>query len=351
MHMADALLSPQVGVAMVAAGGVTLAASARKLAADPDDRKVPLMGVMGAFVFAAQMINFTIPGTGSSGHLGGGMLLMLLLGPYAAFITMASVLLVQALFFADGGILALGANLWNMGFYSCFVGWIIYRAIAGKGPGRARMSVAAVVATLIALELGAISVAVETVLSGRSELPFAQFGLLMVGIHFPIALVEGLVTVAVVNYVYRIRPELLAAAPPSSAPSYRPVLISFAAAAMLAGAVLAWFASSNPDGLEWSIGRTHGEEELAAPDSPIMAGLARLQAMTSFLPDYGFKEAPHEEGPPPEQEEEAWPNPSAGSSLSGLVGSALVLAMVMVMGLAMHRLRGRKNQETPPEAP
>ncbi len=79
---------------------------------------IPLMGVLGAFIFAAQMINFTIPGTGSSGHLGGGMILAILLGPHAAFLVMASVLTVQALFFADGGLLALGCNIWNLGVLS-----------------------------------------------------------------------------------------------------------------------------------------------------------------------------------------------------------------------------------------
>jgi len=121
MHMADALISPAVGgVMLVATAGLTVY-SARKLKEEIDDRKIPLMGVLGALVFAAQMINFTIPGTGSSGHLGGAMLLAVLLGPYAAFLTMASILTIQALFFADGGLLALGCNIFNMGFFPCFV--------------------------------------------------------------------------------------------------------------------------------------------------------------------------------------------------------------------------------------
>ena len=114
MHMADALLSPAVGGGMWAATGATLAYCARKVTRESDDRKVPLMGVLGSFIFAAQMINFTIPGTGSSGHLGGGMILTVLLGPYAAFLVTASVLTVQALFFADGGVLALCCNIFNV---------------------------------------------------------------------------------------------------------------------------------------------------------------------------------------------------------------------------------------------
>src|SRR5512143_3473726 len=107
MHMVDALLSPAVGGAMGAVTAATVAYCSRQVRREADDRRVPLMGVLGAFLFAAQMINFSIPGTGSSGHLGGGLLLAILLGPHAAFLVMTSVLIVQALFFADGGLLAL----------------------------------------------------------------------------------------------------------------------------------------------------------------------------------------------------------------------------------------------------
>ena len=98
MHMADALISPAVGGAMFAATAGDYTYSVKKIKTELDYKKIPLMGVMGAFVFAAQMINFSIPGTGSSGHIGGGLLLSIILGPYAAFLTMASILLIQALF-------------------------------------------------------------------------------------------------------------------------------------------------------------------------------------------------------------------------------------------------------------
>ena len=146
MHMADALISPAVGGGMWAATAATLAYSARKVTQELDDRKVPLMGVLGAFIFAAQMINFTIPGTGSSGHLGGGLILAVLLGPYAAFLVIASVLTVQALFFADGGLLALGCNIFNLGFFPAFIAYpLIYRPLLGDRPTAGRLSLAAVV--------------------------------------------------------------------------------------------------------------------------------------------------------------------------------------------------------------
>ncbi len=123
MHMADALLSPAVGGAMWAATAAVTVYSSTRVKQSLDEHKVPLMGVLAAFVFAAQMINFTIPATGSSGHLGGGLLLAILLGPHAAFLAIASVLTVQALFFADGGLLALGCNIINLGFFPCFIAY------------------------------------------------------------------------------------------------------------------------------------------------------------------------------------------------------------------------------------
>ena len=133
MHMADAMISPAVGATMYVASGLVAAYSIRKIRKEEDfKKKIPTMGVMGAFVFATQMVNFTIPGTGSSGHLCGGLLLSSILGPFAGFLSMIGVLLIQCLFFADGGLLALGANVWNMAFYGCFVGSLIWKLVMKK---------------------------------------------------------------------------------------------------------------------------------------------------------------------------------------------------------------------------
>lgn len=138
MHMADGFISPTVGCTMWAASAAITTLCARKVRQEKEMRLVPLMGVLGAFIFACQMLNFTIPGTGSSGHLGGGLILAVLLGPYAGFLVMAAILTVQALFFADGGLLALGCNIFNMGFFSCLVAYpFIYRPLAGTKPARA----------------------------------------------------------------------------------------------------------------------------------------------------------------------------------------------------------------------
>lgn len=133
MHMADALVSPVVGATMYTLSSIATAYSIHKIKKDDDfKKKIPTMGVMGAFVFATQMVNFTIPGTGSSGHLCGGLMLTSILGPYAGFLSMIGVLLIQCLFFADGGLLALGANIWNMAFYGCFIGALIWNLFVKK---------------------------------------------------------------------------------------------------------------------------------------------------------------------------------------------------------------------------
>ncbi len=238
MHMADALLSPAVGATLWAAAAGTIYYASHRLKKDLDDSKIPLMGVLGAFIFAAQMINFTIPATGSSGHLGGGMILAVLLGPWAAFLTMASVLMVQALFFADGGLLALGCNIINLGVFPCFIAYpFLYKPLVGKEPTLGRITVAAVVSAVVGLQLGAFAVVLETVLSGVSELPLGAFLLMMQPIHLAIGVVEGLVTAVVVTFVWRARPEILggaSAAVPGQMPLKR-LLAALLVAAVVTG--------------------------------------------------------------------------------------------------------------------
>jgi cobalt/nickel transport system permease protein len=338
MHMADALLSPAVGGAMWLASGAALAYSARRVRAQGDDRLVPLMGVLGAFVFAAQMINFAIPATGSSGHLGGGLLLAILLGPHAALIVIASVLAVQALFFADGGLLALGANIFNLGVLPCLVVYpLVYRVLAGAGAPARRIGRAAVVAAVVGLQLGALGVVVQTVASGISSLPFGTFLLLMLPIHLAIGLAEGIATAALVLFVRRARPDLVDDIVPDRVPggSLRPLLVSLAIAALLAGGALSWFASPRPDGLEWSIEHA-ATAELAVPDSGVHGRLAHLQQRLSLLPDYALPGPAHaaqaDRGP-------AWPDVNPETSLAGIVGGLLTLALVWVLAALVRRGR------------
>lgn len=345
MHMADALISPAVGGAMWAVSAGLIAYSAKKVREEADDRKVPLMGVLGAFIFAAQMINFSIPATGSSGHLGGGIILAIILGPYAAFLVMASVLIVQALFFADGGLLALGCNIFNLGFFPAFIAYpLIYRKIAGDALSSKRIMAGAVIAAIIGLQLGAFGVVLETVFSGISELPFRAFVLLMQPIHLAIGIVEGLVTAAVVTFVWKARPEILGAVNRPAAigkVDTKRVLVGLLAVAALTAGALSWFASANPDGLEWAMFRISGKEELESID-PVHVSASRIQEKTAFLPDYGFKKTESAQVFTDVNSFEAavkpsWPAVDPGTSVSGLVGGALTIGLVFLIGLLLRR--------------
>ncbi|MEW6756527.1 MAG: energy-coupling factor ABC transporter permease, partial [Candidatus Latescibacterota bacterium] len=342
MHMADALLSPAVGGATLAGAAGLIAYSARRVTAEGDEQRAPLMGVMGAFVFAAQMINFAIPATGSSGHLGGGLLLAVVLGPHAAFLTIASVLVVQALLFADGGLLALGCNILNLGLFPAFVCYpLIYRRLAPPDAGPGRVLTASLLAGVAGLQLGAFAVVVETVLSGRTELPFGHFVLLMQPIHLAIGVVEGLATAAVVAFVRQTRPEVLVAAAGGRPPGpVRPgrLVAAVAALAVVAGGVLSWFASGDPDGLEWALRGVTGSEELQAPAGGVHGELARVQEGTAVMPDYAW---PGGAEPAPGSGPDAAAVADAGTSAAGLLGSAVTLALVMCVGLLVRVLSRR----------
>jgi cobalt/nickel transport system permease protein len=342
MHMADALLSPAVGATMWVASGALLAFSARRLRERGEDHLVPLMGVLGAFVFAAQMINFAIPATGSSGHLGGGLLLAILLGPHAAFIVIASVLSVQALFFADGGLLALGANIFNLGFFPCFIAYpLVYRLVAGAAGAPARILAGSVAAAVVGLQLGSLAVVCQTVASRISSLPFEPFLLLMQPIHLAIGIIEGLATAAIVLFVRRARPDLLARPVAGAAPSQRllrPLLVSLAVAAVATGGVLSWFASSHPDGLEWSIEQVAGEAGLPEARAGVHAALAALQERLSFLPDYGLPADAGREVPAAAAGT-TWPIVDPGTSVAGVVGGSITLVVVWLATLLLRRRR------------
>ena len=329
MHMADALLSPAVGGVMYAASAAVAVYSVKKVKEDFSPKKVPVMGVMGAFVFAAQMINFTIPGTGSSGHICGGILLAALLGPYAAFLTMISILLIQCLLFADGGILALGCNVWNMAFYACFFGYFcLYKPIMKKGMSSGKIILASVLGCVLSLQLGAFSVVLETSISGITELPFGVFVAAMQPIHLAIGTVEGLITAAVLIFVQQARPELLDAEATENKYSLKKILVVLGIVVVLVGGALSLFASSNPDGLEWSIGQVTGSEELEA-DGGVHAALSDAQEKTAVLPDYSFGN-----------------ENVAGTSFSGVIGSALVAGLCVLLSVIFGVFRKKKRMNS-----
>jgi cobalt/nickel transport system permease protein len=346
MHMADALLSPAVGGAMWAGSLGTILYCAKKLREKMDDKLIPLMGVLGAFIFAGQMINFTIPGTGSSGHIGGGMLLAILLGPYAAFLVISSVLIVQALFFADGGLLAIGANIWNLGIYPAFIGYpLIYRAMVKNNASKKAITIASVLSVVIGLQLGALSVVLETKLSGITELPFSTFLLMMQPIHLAIGLIEGFATAGIVVYVRSLRPDIVdnlnGLKSASSGVSLKKVLIIMAVLAVITGGAFSWFASTYPDGLEWSIEKIYGKPEIPEKENQMKDNLAKLQKKTAILPDYSV---PAKDGKAGEESAPSWPAVDPGTSLSGIIGGLLVLVLVVIFGFIIKGMRKMRDR-------
>ena len=352
MHMADALLAPAVAGTMYVLSGTTAGLSVRTLRQEQeaDPQKLPVMAVTSALVFAGQMINYTIPGTGSSGHLCGGMLLSALLGPQAGFLSMIVILTIQCLFFADGGLMALGANVWNMAFYGCFFGYyVIWRPLMRGGSPekdrtntRMRIIAASLLGCILSLQLGAFSVVLETSLSGITELPFGAFAGLMQPIHLAIGLVEGLITSAVLLFVYESRPELLqelscagAGGRLTAKRSLRTTVIVLAVTAAFVGGALSLFASSDPDGLEWALFGNEEEgyaanmgldEENFGNQSAVADTAGRIQETTSLLPDYSFKDS----------------ESAAGTSVSGLIGSAMVAAVAAGICVAGGFFRRKK---------
>ena len=361
MHMADALLSPAVGAAFWVASGVALAWSARHVKRSERSDLVPLMGVLGAFVFAAQMINFSIPGTGSSGHIVGGLMLSVLVGPPAALMVLASVLTVQALFFADGGLLALGANLFNMGVTSCLVAYpLVYRPLMprhGALPSARRIGWVAVLASVVGLQLGALAVVLQTQLSHISSLPLETFLWMMQPIHLAIGLGEGLATAALLVFIRQTRPDLLtaaripAAATPAPRCSSKRLLGSIASLALVTAGLLSWFASSHPDGLEWSIDRVAGSAPIAAPTSAIHSELSAWQSATSYFKGYSFSVATHQavahinsgNGAPAIGAAETWPAVDASTSAAGIVGGVVTLSLILGLGYWLRRRRSQKS--------
>lgn len=333
MHMADALLAPAVAGAMYACSGIAAGYSVKRVRLEHDEKKIPVMGVMGAFVFAAQMINFTIPGTGSSGHLCGGMLLSAILGPEAGFLTMIGVLLVQCLLFADGGLLALGANVWNMAFYGCFIGgMLVFKFITRHSISKRKIAAASILGCVLTLQMGACSVVLETSASGITELPFGVFLAAMQPIHLAIGLVEGCITAAVLIFIYEARPELLwqngECGADRSRLSYKGTIAVLAAAAVVIGGLLSLAASTHPDGLEWSMERVAGTAELEAEGSAY-AIADTIQTAASVLPDYAWKNS----------------DSATGTMVSGVFGGVVVIAFCIGICFLLKLFR-KKAKDT-----
>lgn len=341
MHMADALISPAVGGTLWLISAGLISGCSRHVKQALNDRLIPLMGVLGAFIFAAQMINFAIPATGSSGHLGGALILAILLGPYAAFIVIASVLTVQALFFTDGGLLALGCNIFNLGVGPAFIAYpFIYKPIAGRAQGGIRVWLGAILAAIAGLQLGSFCVVLETTISGICDIPFKPFVMLMQPIHLAIGLVEGVATATLVSFVMKAQPATAEAMAGKAGEGIRSrwMVPGFLLLAVLAGGGLSWFSSTRPDGLEWALARTAPSEGIPESRGKAHQTAATIQNQTALMPDYSFPPAPHT------QAREAFPGGKAGTSTAGLAGGLITLLLIWLIGLGLKRRKALRDR-------
>jgi len=263
MHLPDGFLAPQLALALWAATALIVGVSLRRLAASRDASGAAgrpiLMGLVGAFIFAAQMFNFPVA-AGTSGHLLGGVLAGYLLGPWAGTIVMTTVIGVQALLFQDGGLLALGANIFNMGIIGTLGGTLIARALAlALGGGSSARIAAAGVAGWLSVMAGAGITALQLGLSGTTDI---SVGLpAMLGVHVFIGVGEALITVAALTFIATTAPDLL-----SAEPTVRTSLARRVGAGAIATVVVitlaTLFASADPDGLNYvaqALGFSHVE--------------------------------------------------------------------------------------------
>ncbi len=299
MHIPDGFLSTPLWVALDAISIPSVGYLARRAKSNLDEARIPLLGVMGAFVFAAQMINFPV-GIGTSGHLIGSALLAYTLGPAPAAIVMTAILTVQALIFQDGGVLALGANVFNMGFAGLLAAWLPYQALAGSRHRKVGVFAGAALSVLVSASLALLELRLSGVTMPAS-LVAVSMGLFAVS-----AALEGAITVSVLGAIGQLNERWV------HKPAGAPILTAIAAVAVLLAGAGVFFASALPDGIDSllrSLRLSHQELSAAAP-----------------LAGYEF--------PGLDQE---WQR-KAAAGMAGLV-------VVLVLCLGVGRLIARRNRE------
>ncbi|MCX5399041.1 energy-coupling factor ABC transporter permease [Streptomyces sp. NBC_00102] len=304
MHVPDGFINAPVSVAtgVVAAGAV--AVSLRGARRELGERTAPLAGLMAAFIFAVQMLNFPVA-AGTSGHLLGGALAAILVGPYTGVLCVTVVLLMQGILFADGGLTALGVNITDMGVVTTVVGYVVFRLLMRALPRRrSTVTVASFVAALVSVPAAAVAFTLMYWIGGTTDIPIGEVFKAMVGIHVLIGIGEAVITAATVGAVIAVRPDLVHGAKGFAAPlklrvdgqlidaapaakpavgvatrSTRGLLAGGLLTALVLAGVVSYYASSSPDGLEkvaTDKGIDRNVEEHASADSP--------------LADYGVKD-------------------------------------------------------------
>ncbi|WP_279780705.1 energy-coupling factor ABC transporter permease [Sphaerisporangium sp. TRM90804] len=295
MHVPDGFFNAPVSLVAGAVAATGIGVCLRRARRELDDRTAPMAGLVAAFIFAVQMLNFPVA-AGTSGHLLGGALAAVLVGPYTAVLCVAVVLIVQAFFFADGGITALGVNITLMAIVTTVVGWVIFRLIVRAAPrGRAVVAVAAFVGAALSVPASALAFTALFWLGGTAPIDVTSVAVAMGGVHVLIGLGEGAITALTVSSVLAVRPDLVYGArgltaplrlrtadgdvrevtpeaePAPAARGARPFLVGGALVAVLLAGVVSFYASGSPDGLERVAGDkgfNANEQEHALGGSP-----------------------------------------------------------------------------------
>jgi len=340
MHIANELLSVPVAGATLGIAAAGLGFVCRKAKRIITSDKLALMGILGAFIFAAQMVNFQLPAMpGTSGHLVGAVLLSVILGPHLAAIVMSSVVIIQCLIFQDGGLLALGCNIINMALVPSYLGYFLYKTTTGATGSSLHRYIGLMLACVIAIEAGAFLVPVQATLSGVLVVPFSTFLLTMLGVHSLIGIIEGLITIAVLGYLQRVRPDVVLDSLPGKVRlSRKAVLATLVVFTAVTGAGLSLFASGLPDGLEWSYAERPDQPDfktvVSNEDSRVTA-VDNFQAKYTPLPDYSRRISPLG------QTEKVNVNVSSGwTSFAGVLGSGVTMTFIW---LTAHLLRKNKS--------
>ncbi len=206
MHLPDGFLDFKTWATLDVLSVGVVSYAVKKTTDDLEEKKVPMMGVTAAFVFAAQMLNFPVLG-GTSGHLVGAVLAAVLLGPWPATLVMTAIFIVQALFFQDGGLLAMGANIFNMGIIATVGGYVIYSGVRKLVGGDKGILAGTFIASWIAVVLAASAAAIELVVSGTSPLTIALPA--MAGVYLIIGFGEAIITTAIVAFILQVRRDLV----------------------------------------------------------------------------------------------------------------------------------------------
>lgn len=307
MHIPDGFLSVGVSIFLWIVSILVIAYALKRVNEDLGERQVPLMGVLAAAIFAGQMLNFTVTG-GTSGHLMGAAIATILLGPWAAILVMTTVVGVQALIFQDGGLLVLGANIFNMGIVGVAVSYFVYRTLLRLfGEKRWSIFVSGFAAAWTSIIVAALGVALQLAVSGTSPANIAIPA--MGGIHALIGIGEGLITLGALALIYATRPDLLKAG--QSRTTGGVALWVGGLLIALALAVISPLASSHPDGLEW-VAEQKGFLDTA--QGPVY----------EIIPDYVFPGVSNE---------------AAATILAGIVGTLLVFGVALAVAYTRRNRR------------